>query len=142
LSNGSVDGFIIAVARESQVKKQTQHIQTILDSDIPVLMFDRVVSDIECDKVIVDDFKSVYEATEYLIEKEQRKNILLVSNIEELTIENVIKPPPMGDTLYMAVYPNPSNGNFILHIEGGDLDANQTYLRIMLCHDKWNTEQK
>ncbi len=86
LSSGSVDGFIIAVARESQVKKQTQHIQTILDSDIPVLMFDRVVSDIKCDKVIVDDFKSVYEATEYLIEKEQRKNILLVSNIEELSV--------------------------------------------------------
>jgi LacI family transcriptional regulator len=86
LSSGSVDGFIMAVARESQVRKQTQHIQTILDSDIPVLMFDRVVSDINCDKVIVDDFKSVYEATEYLIEKEQRKNILLVSNIEELSV--------------------------------------------------------
>ena len=86
LSNGSVDGFIIAVARESQVRKQTQHIQTILNSDIPVLMFDRVVSDINCDKVIVDDFKSVYEATEYLVEKEHRKNILLVSNIEELSV--------------------------------------------------------
>lgn len=86
LSNGSVDGFIIAVARESQIKKKAQHIQSILDSDIPVLMFDRVVNEINCDKVIVDDFKSVYEATEYLIEKEGRKNILLVSNIEELSV--------------------------------------------------------
>jgi len=86
LSNGSVDGFIIAVARESQIKKKAQHIQTILDSDIPVLMFDRVVNEINCDKVIVDDFKSVYEATQYLIEKEGRKNILLVSNIEELSV--------------------------------------------------------
>ncbi len=86
LSNGSVDGFIMAVARESQVKEQTQHIQTILDSKIPVLMFDRVVDEINCDKVIVDDFQSVYEATEYLIEKEHRKNILLVSNIEELSV--------------------------------------------------------
>ncbi len=86
LSNGSVDGFIIAVARESQVKKQAHHIQTILDSKIPVLMFDRVVNEINCDKVIVDDFQSVYEATNYLIEKEHRKNILLVSNIEELSV--------------------------------------------------------
>ena len=86
LSSGSVDGFIMAVARESQVKKQTEHIQTILDSNMPVLMFDRVVNDITCDKVIVDDFKSVYEATEYLIKKEQRKHILLVSNIEELSV--------------------------------------------------------
>lgn len=86
LSNGSVDGFIMAVARESQVKEQTQHIQSILDSKIPVLMFDRVVNEISCDKVIVDDFQSVYEATEYLIEKEHRKHILLVSNIEELSV--------------------------------------------------------
>ncbi len=86
LSNGSVDGFIIAVARESQIKKKAQHIQTILDSKIPILMFDRVVNEIKCDKVIVDDFQSVYEATQYLIEKEGRKNILLVSNIEELSV--------------------------------------------------------
>lgn len=86
LSNGSVDGFIMAVARESQVKKQTQHIQSILDGRIPVLMFDRVVNDINCDKVIVDDFQSVYETTQYLIEKEKRKHILLVSNIEELSV--------------------------------------------------------
>lgn len=86
LSNGSVDGFIMAVARESQVIEQTDHIQAILDSKIPVLMFDRVVNEIKCDKVIVDDFQSVYEVTQYLIEKENRKNIVLVSNIEELSV--------------------------------------------------------
>ena len=86
LSNGSVDGFIFAVARETQVKKQTDHIRAIIDSKIPLLMFDRVINDIQCDKVIVDDFKSVYETTEYLINEENRKNILLVSNIEELSV--------------------------------------------------------
>lgn len=86
LSNGSVDGFIMAVARESQVKKQTDHIRTAIKSKLPVLMFDRVVNDIECNKVIVDDFQSVYEATEHLIVNEKRKNILLVSNIEELSV--------------------------------------------------------
>ncbi|GAB4156004.1 MAG: LacI family DNA-binding transcriptional regulator [Winogradskyella sp.] len=86
LSNGSVDGFIMAVARESQVTEQTEHINKVVNSKIPVLMFDRVVNEINCDKVIVDDFKSVYEATEYLIKNEQRKHILLVSNIEELSV--------------------------------------------------------
>ncbi|WP_458627760.1 LacI family DNA-binding transcriptional regulator [Winogradskyella sp. PC D3.3] len=86
LANGSVDGFIIAVARESQVKEQTDHIKSAIKSKLPVLMFDRVVDDIECNKVIVDDFQSVYEAAEHLIIKEQRKNILLVSNIEELSV--------------------------------------------------------
>lgn len=86
LSNGSVDGFIMAVARESQVKGQTSHINEAIDHRIPVLMFDRVVNEINCDKVIVDDFQSVYDATEYLIKKEGRKKILLVSNIEELSV--------------------------------------------------------
>ena len=86
LSNGSVDGFIMAVARESQVKQQWDHINTVIDRNIPVLMFDRVVKDIVCDKVIVDDFQSVYEATKYLAEEEKRKNILLISNIEELSV--------------------------------------------------------
>lgn len=86
LSNGSVDGFIVAVARESQVEEQTEHINTAINNKIPILMFDRVVNEIECDKVIVDDFQSVYEATDYLIKKENRKHILLVSNIEELSV--------------------------------------------------------
>jgi LacI family transcriptional regulator len=86
LSNGSVDGFIIAVARESQVNKENAHISSVLDANIPVLMFDRVIDDIVCDKVVVDDYKSIYETTEYLIQKEGRKNILLVSNIEELSV--------------------------------------------------------
>ncbi|NRD21282.1 LacI family DNA-binding transcriptional regulator [Winogradskyella eckloniae] len=86
LSNGSVDGFIMAVARESQVKNETAHILEVIDSKLPVLMFDRVVNEITCNKVIVDDFQSVYDATTYLIETEKRKHILLVSNIEELSV--------------------------------------------------------
>ena len=86
LSSGSVDGFIIAVARETQVKAKWDHIESIINRKIPVLMFDRVIKDIVCDKVIVDDFQSVYEATKYLIEQEHRKNILLISNVEELSV--------------------------------------------------------
>ncbi|MBO3117108.1 LacI family DNA-binding transcriptional regulator [Winogradskyella sp. DF17] len=86
LSNGSVDGFIIAVARESQVKSETQHLEKVLNNDLPIVLFDRVVDAIICDKVVVDDFLSVYEATKYLIDKEQRQAILLISNIEELSV--------------------------------------------------------
>lgn len=86
LSNGSVDGFIIAVARESQIKSESQHLISVLRSDVPIVLFDRVVEDIDCDKVIVNDFQSVYEATKYLTEIENRQSILLISNIEELSV--------------------------------------------------------
>lgn len=85
LANGSVDGFMVAAARETQVKHDFKHLADI-SSSMPIVMFDRVVSDIECNKVIVDDFKSVYNATNFLIEKENRKHIVLLSNVEELSV--------------------------------------------------------
>lgn len=86
LSNGSVDGFIIAVARETQIKHHTAHFKALSKRGKPVVMFDRVLNDIECSKVVVNDFQTLYQATKYLIETEKRKNILLISNIEELSV--------------------------------------------------------
>ncbi len=86
LANGSVDGFILTVARESQVQNESRHLQSILDNNVPIVMFDRVVKDIVCDKVIVDDYQSVYDATQHLIQEEKRKNVVLLSNIEELSV--------------------------------------------------------
>ena len=88
LSSGSVDGFIVAVARETQIKHEINHFKT-LGLNTPIVMFDRVLNDVSCNKVVVDDFKSVYEATKYLIDKEYRKHILLMSNIEELSVGKI-----------------------------------------------------
>ncbi|MBT8324393.1 MAG: LacI family transcriptional regulator [Winogradskyella sp.] len=86
LANGSVDGFIIAVSRESQVEESYEHFMEIIKKDIPVVLFDRVIKEISCNKVVVDDLKSAYEATQHLINHDQRKHIVLLSNIEELSV--------------------------------------------------------
>lgn len=85
LSNGSVDGFIMSLAEETQVKNKTAHISRILDRGIPMVLFDRVADDLECDKVIIDDFGAAYEATKHLLQ-EGRKYIVLVSDIEDLSV--------------------------------------------------------
>lgn len=85
LGNGSVDGFIISIAEETQVKNQTQHIESVLQQNLPIVMFDRVSDRIDCDKVIIDDFGAAYEATKYLLD-EGRKQIVLLSDIEELSV--------------------------------------------------------
>lgn len=84
LSNGSVDGFIMSIAEETQVKNMTDHITVILNQGIPMVLFDRV-ADLDCDKVIIDDFGASYEATKHLLQ-EGRKHIVLISNIEELSV--------------------------------------------------------
>lgn len=86
LANGSVDGFILAVARESQVQNHTAHLQKVIDNNIPMLLFDRVMENVDCNKIIVDDYQSVYDATLHLIKKEKRSQVLLLSNIEELSV--------------------------------------------------------
>jgi LacI family transcriptional regulator len=85
LGNGSVDGFIISIAEETQINNQTQHIESVLQQNLPVVMFDRVSYAVDCDKVIIDDFGAAYEATKHLL-NEGRKKIVLLSNIEELSV--------------------------------------------------------
>ena len=85
LSNGSVDGFIMSLSEETQVKNQTSHLEVLLKQNIPVVLFDRVTDQVECDKVIIDDFGAVYEATKHLL-KEGRQHIVLISDIEELSV--------------------------------------------------------
>jgi LacI family transcriptional regulator len=85
LANGSVDGFILAVAKETQVKNEIAHFVKTINQGLPIVMFDRVANDVLCDKVIVDDFDATYRATKSLI-LENRKNIAFISNIDDLSV--------------------------------------------------------
>jgi len=85
LANGSVDGFILCVAEETQVKNEVDHFRKTISQGLPIVMFDRVAHDVLCDKVIVDDFDATYRATRSLIE-EKRKQIAFITNIDELSV--------------------------------------------------------
>tara|TARA_R110000868_G_scaffold89492_3_gene249120 strand:- start:27537 stop:28544 length:1008 start_codon:yes stop_codon:yes gene_type:complete len=85
LANGSVDGFILAVAKETQVKNEIAHFVKTINQGLPIVMFDRVANDVLCDKVIVDDFDATYRATKSLL-LENRKNIAFISNINDLSV--------------------------------------------------------
>lgn len=67
LANGSIDGFIISVAKETLSAKDYHHLSETIDQGIPIVMFDRVIDEIECDKVIVDDVKTSEKAVQKLI---------------------------------------------------------------------------
>ena len=85
LANGSVDGFILCVAEETQVKNEVEHFKKTISQGLPIVMFDRVAHDVLCDKVIVDDFDATYRATKSLIE-EKRKHIAFITHIDELSV--------------------------------------------------------
>lgn len=85
LANGSVDGFILSIAQESQMKNEIEHFKRTITQGLPIVMFDRVAHDVLCDKVIVDDFDATYNATQSLI-KEGRKKIVFISNINDISV--------------------------------------------------------
>jgi LacI family transcriptional regulator len=67
LANGSIDGFILSLSAETQLKNDFTHLKELIDQGIPIVLFDRVTSEIECDKVILNDRDIAYEAVEHLI---------------------------------------------------------------------------
>jgi LacI family transcriptional regulator len=85
LSNGIIDGFILSLAEETILKNDFSHLQEMLNDNTPIVMFDRVADDIDCDKVITDDFIGTVNTVNHLV-KTGSKNIAFISTISKLKI--------------------------------------------------------
>ena len=86
LSDGSVDGYILSVAKETQKLGEYSHFQKIIDDGYPLTMFDRVSQEIkQCDKVVIDDTEAAYKATEHLVNLHCKK-IALASTFDDIRI--------------------------------------------------------
>ena len=85
LANGSIDGFIMSLSKETQQKKDFHHIVEVINQGMPVVMFDRVTNDILCDKVIIDDSLAAFNATQFLIDKGFKK-IALITTVDYVSV--------------------------------------------------------
>ncbi|WP_310377477.1 LacI family DNA-binding transcriptional regulator [Flavobacterium sp.] len=85
LANGSIDGFIMSLSKETQFKGDFHHITEVIQQGMPVVMFDRVTDVILCDKVIIDDKLAAYNAVQSLINKGKKK-IALVTTVDYVSV--------------------------------------------------------
>lgn len=77
LTNGSVDGLLVSLAKETLEKGNFTHFQKLIEANVPLVLFDRTHNSLLCDKVTVDDVGAGYKATRYLIDSDcQRIGIL------------------------------------------------------------------
>ncbi|MFK7747636.1 MAG: LacI family DNA-binding transcriptional regulator [Kordia sp.] len=60
-----VDGILISLANGTADFK---HITDIIDQGKPIVMFDKIAKIVKCSKVIIDDRKAAYIATQHLID--------------------------------------------------------------------------
>lgn len=85
LTSGFVDGVLIAVSEETQKNQDYDHLFSLVDFDIPVVMYDRININLPSDKVGVDDEKSFFDATRYFMDRGLNK-IGLASAIHHVGI--------------------------------------------------------
>jgi len=80
LINGSVDGLIISLSKETQITGDYGHFEEALKYDFPVVLFDRTFERMICDKISINDQLAAKEATEHLL-KTGCRNIIFLSTI-------------------------------------------------------------
>jgi len=64
LESNMVEGILISITREGE---NSDYYQKLMDSGIPLVFFNRISSKVEAPKVIIDDYKLAFFATEHLI---------------------------------------------------------------------------
>lgn len=74
-----VDGVIASLAFDT---KGLDHYQAFAEKGIPVIFFDRVEEEIESTKVIIDNYKCGYQATQHLIEQGCKRIVLVTANLK------------------------------------------------------------
>lgn len=85
LANGSTDGFILSVAKETQQKGDYHHLEEVINQGMPLVMVDRVINDIICDKVIIDDSDGARDAVQHLIDNGCRK-IAIITTVDYVSV--------------------------------------------------------
>lgn len=73
-----VDGVIASLSFDT---KDLDHFQVFASRGIPVIFFDRVEENSESTKVIIDNYKSGYQATQHLIEQGCKKIVMVTANL-------------------------------------------------------------
>jgi LacI family transcriptional regulator len=138
LANGSIDGFILSISKETLQLQDYHHFEETISQGMPIVMFDRVVAEIECDKVIIDDFKGAKTAVQKLIANGAR-------NIGLITTRDYVSVGKLRTQGYMEALEEHGidlKSNLILKLDDSknfeeDLEALESEIRVL-----FESEQK
>jgi LacI family transcriptional regulator len=113
LANGSIDGFILSISKETLLKQDYHHFHATINQGIPIVLFDRVVKEVNCDKVIVDDFNGSVKAVKKLIVS-GCKNIALITTMDYVSVGKLRTQGYLEALQDSKIQPDP---NLILKID-------------------------
>lgn len=130
LANGSIDGFIMSLSKETQQKKDFHHITEVINQGMPVVLFDRITNDVDCDKVIIDDFHASYQAVKTLLNA-GLKRIALITTVDYVSVGKLRTD---GYIKALTSYGIAIDENLILKIE--DIDASESLIENLIKNNE------
>lgn len=113
LANGVVDGIILSISKETEERDDYRHFNDLIRNGIPLVMFDRVVDKIECNKVVADDMGGAFQATEHLIQNGCSK-IVLITTPDYVVVGNERK---LGYAKALEEYKVPVRKELVMKVE-------------------------
>ena len=66
----NVDGLLLSLA-DNTIKYN--HINDIINMGVPIVLYDKISKSIDCNKIVIDDKKAAFNATQYLIDSGCKK---------------------------------------------------------------------
>ena len=133
LANGSIDGFILSLSAETQKKNDFTHLKELLDQGIPIVLFDRITSEIDCDKVILNDFEAAGDSVTHFVKAGAKKIGLITTekyfNVSESRKEGYLAALKLNnialdDRLILTLPHDRDNTNLITEFfQNNDVDA-------------------
>ncbi len=79
LIGSRVAGILVGVTKQTT---DLSHLQEVIDSGIPLILYDRPCPSLKCDQVVSDDYTGAYNAVEYLIQTGCQRVMCFTSSMQ------------------------------------------------------------
>ncbi len=120
----NIDGLLISVSKST---RNPRYINEVIKRGTPVVMFDRVLENVNCSKVTVNEYEGAYRAVEHLIKKGCR-NIAHLAGPKDLLITHNRK---QGYLNAMHDYGLEVSSDLIQHCRSFEDDAPRALKKIL-----------
>jgi DNA-binding LacI/PurR family transcriptional regulator len=108
LRSNRVDGILLT----STTCSNSNYINSLLDSDIPIVLMNELIDGVNCDAVVVDNEDAAYKAVKYLINNGHKRIAIIINSKGILTGEGRLK----GYLRALNESKIPKNDNIIKYI--------------------------
>jgi LacI family transcriptional regulator len=116
-----VDGIVLSV---SQQTNEYEHIYELQKKEIPFVLFDRVMKEVDSNRVVADDYSGAFEGTEHLIQNGYKR----IAHITMSKFLSIVQNRFGGYRDALKKHKLPIN-NALVKYCGYDIEANKEIIR-------------